>query len=72
MDLSTPTTLIISIAVFAAALSFAIAGHTGASAYLAIFGLLGFTPEVIKPSVLALNVVVASIAAYKFSRAGHL
>jgi len=71
MDLSTHTTLIISIAVFAAAFSFAIAGHTGASAYLAIFGLLGLTPDVIKPSVLALNVVVASVATYKFSRAGH-
>ena len=71
MDLSTSTTILITVAVFAAALSFAIAGHSGASAYLAIFGLLGMTPDVIKPSVLALNVVVASITTYKFSRAGH-
>lgn len=54
-----------------AAFSFAIAGHSGASAYLAVFALLGMTPDVIKPSVLALNVVVASITTYKFSRAGH-
>ena len=71
MDLSTPTTILITVAVFVAAFSFAIAGHTGASAYLAIFGLLGLTPSVIKPSVLTLNLVVAPIAAYKFSRAGH-
>jgi hypothetical protein len=71
MDLSAPITLSISLAVFTAALLFAIAGHTGASAYLAIFGLLGLTPSVIKPSVLTLNLVVAPIAAYKFSRAGH-
>jgi len=71
MDASTPITIIVSVAVFAAALLFAIAGHTGASAYLAILGLLGLTPDVIKPSVLALNVVVASISTYKFSRAGH-
>jgi uncharacterized membrane protein YfcA len=71
MDLSTPYTILISAAVFAAALLFALAGHTGASAYLAIFGLLGMTPDVIKPSVLALNIVVASITTYKFARAGH-
>jgi uncharacterized membrane protein YfcA len=71
MDLSTPTTVLISIAVFAAALLFAIAGHTGASAYLAIFGLLGMAPGEIKPTVLALNVVVGCVAVYKFSRAGH-
>jgi uncharacterized membrane protein YfcA len=71
MDLSTSTTILISITIFAAALSFAIAGHTGASAYLAVFGLLGLTPAVIKPSVLALIVVVASVATYKFSRVGH-
>ena len=71
MELSTSSTILISAAIFAAAFSFALAGHTGASAYLALFGLLGMTPDVIKPSVLALNVVVASIATYKFSRAGH-
>lgn len=71
MILSTITTIIISIAVFAAAFSFAIAGHTGASAYLAIFGVLGMTPDEIKPTVLSLNVVVGIVAVYKFTRAGH-
>ncbi|MGD8405567.1 MAG: sulfite exporter TauE/SafE family protein [Anaerolineales bacterium] len=71
MDLSASTTIIISIAVFAAAFSFSIAGHTGASAYLAIFGLLGLTPNEIKPSVLSLNIVVGIVAVYKFSRSGH-
>ena len=58
-------------AVFLAAFLFALAGHTGASAYLAIFGLAGMPPEVIKPTVLSLNLVVGSVAAYKFARAGH-
>lgn len=71
MDLSTTTTVLISVAVFLVALLFAIAGHTGASAYLAIFGLLGMAPAVIKPTVLALNVVVGCVAVYKFARAGH-
>ena len=71
MDLPIPTIIIISIAVFAAALLFAIAGHTGASAYLAIFGVAGIAPDIIKPTVLSLNVVVGTVAVYKFSRAGH-
>jgi len=71
MDLSTTVTVLISVAVFAAALLFAIAGHTGASAYLAIFGMLGMAPGEIKPTVLALNVVVGTVAVYKFTRAGH-
>ena len=71
MELSTQTTLLITLAIFFAALLFAIAGHSGASAYLAIFGLLGMTPDMIKPSVLSLNVVVASVTTYKFVRAGH-
>jgi hypothetical protein len=71
MDLSAPIIVLISVAVFTAALLFAMAGHTGASAYLAIFGLLGMAPGEIKPSVLALNVVVGIVAVYKFTRAGH-
>jgi len=71
MELPTPTIIIVTIAVFSAAFLFAIAGHTGASAYLAIFGLLGLTPDEIKPSVLALNVLVGCVAVYKFARAGH-
>lgn len=67
----TSSTLIISAAVFVAAFLFALAGHTGASAYLAIFGLAGMTPDIIKPTVLSLNVVVGTVAVYKFSRAGH-
>jgi len=71
MTTLTPTTLFISVAVFVAAFLFALAGHTGASAYLAIFGLTGMTPDTIKPTVLSLNVVVGSVAVYKFTRAGH-
>ena len=71
MALFTSTTLLISAVVFVAAFLFALAGHTGASAYLAIFALAGMTTEEIKSTVLALNVFVASVALYKFARAGH-
>jgi len=71
MEVFASSTLYISAAVFLAAFLFAIAGHTGDSAYLAIFGLAGMTPDEIKPTVLSLNVFVASVAMYKFARAGH-
>lgn len=66
-----PSTLLIPVAVFVAAFLFALAGHTGASAYLAIFGLAGMSPAIIKPTVLSLNIVVGVVAVYKFARAGH-
>ena len=46
-------------------------GHAGASGYLAIMALLSFAPESIKPISLVLNIVVASIASYKFIKAGY-
>jgi uncharacterized protein len=46
-------------------------GHAGASGYLAAMALFGVAPEVMKPTALALNLLVASIASFKFYRAGH-
>ncbi len=46
-------------------------GHAGASGYIAVMTLLSMTPEVIKPTALALNILVASIGAWQFWRAGH-
>lgn len=71
MEISPGLTVLIAAAVFVAAFLFAIAGHTGATAYLALFALLGMAPDQIKPSVLALNLAVGSVAVYKFTRAGH-
>ena len=45
-------------------------GHGGASAYLAIMALLGVAPEVMRPTALALNIVVASFASFRYARAG--
>lgn len=55
---------------FAGALLYALVGHGGASAYLAIMALAGFAPAEMKPLALLLNVVVASIGTYKYARAG--
>ncbi len=45
-------------------------GHAGASGYLAVMALLSFAPDTIKPTSLVLNVAVASIASWRYLRAG--
>ncbi len=54
--------------VFLAALLFSSVGHGGATAYLAAFALMGMAPASMRPAALCLNVLVASIALYKFSK----
>ncbi len=46
-------------------------GHAGASGYIAVMSLAGLSPEVIKPTALTLNILVAAIATWHFLRAGH-
>jgi len=46
-------------------------GHAGASGYLATMALLSFTPEVMKPTALALNIIVALVTTVRFAMAGH-
>jgi hypothetical protein len=57
--------------IFAAALLYSSVGHAGASGYLMAMALFGLAPAVMRPSALTLNILVASIAAYKFWRAGR-
>lgn len=46
-------------------------GHAGASGYIAVMTLFGLAPEVIKPTALVLNILVATIGTWQFWRAGH-
>lgn len=46
-------------------------GHAGASGYIAVMSLLSVAPEVIRPTALVLNVLVASIASWQFWRSGN-
>lgn len=55
----------------AAAFVYASVGHGGASAYLAAMALAGVAPVEMRPVALALNIVVSTLATYKFWRAGH-
>jgi hypothetical protein len=46
-------------------------GHAGASGYIAAMSLFSVAPAEIKPTALALNILVASIGSLQFWRAGH-
>jgi uncharacterized membrane protein YfcA len=63
-------TLTIAILFFVGAALYASVGHGGASSYLAVMGLFSLAPSVMKPTALALNILVAAVATFKFYRAG--
>lgn len=47
-------------------------GHAGASGYIAVMALLGFAPEQMRPTALALNLLVGGIGLWRFARGGHV
>lgn len=63
-------TIVIALLFFVGAALYASVGHGGASSYLAVMGLFSFAPEVMKPTALALNILVSAVATLKFYRAG--
>jgi uncharacterized membrane protein YfcA len=63
-------TFAIAILFFVGAALYASVGHGGASSYLAVMGLFSFAPNLMKPTALALNILVAAVATFKFYRAG--
>lgn len=46
-------------------------GHAGASAYIALMALFGVPAAVMRPTALALNVLVASLASWRYVLAGQ-
>lgn len=64
-----PALLIACIALVAFA--YAMVGHGGASGYLAVLSLFGFTAAVTRPSALVLNLFVSGIATLQYARGGH-
>ena len=57
--------------VFIIAVLYSAVGHAGASGYIAVMSLLSLAPNEIKPTALTLNILVGSIAAWQFYKAGH-
>lgn len=54
------------------AILYSAVGHAGASGYIAAMTLTGMSVQDIRPSALALNLVVGSIGLFRFSRAGQV
>ena len=64
-------TLLLTLLILFAALLYSSVGHAGASGYLAAMALFSLPPEVMKPTALVLNLVVATAGTIRFARAGH-
>jgi uncharacterized membrane protein YfcA len=63
--------LVLAGAMLLASFVYASVGHGGASAYIAAMALAGIAPVEMRPVALTLNVLVSSLATWKFWRAGH-
>jgi uncharacterized membrane protein YfcA len=66
----TPEIYWLALLIFALAILYSSVGHGGASGYIAVMALFGVAPFIMKPTALLLNITVASIASWKFYRAG--
>ena len=65
-----PVDTLLTCLILVIAVLYSSVGHAGASGYLAAMALLGVAPEVMKPTALVLNILVASVATLRFVRAG--
>ncbi len=69
----TETQLLILLGLFfVVAMFYSSVGHAGASGYLAAMALVGVAGANMRPTALALNIIVAALATWRFSRAGHV
>jgi uncharacterized membrane protein YfcA len=64
--------IIFCLALTLVATAYAAVGQAGATGYIAVMGLAGFAPDVIRPAALTLNVLVSVIGTAQFARAGLL
>jgi len=67
----TATTIALTAGVALVAFLYSTVGHAGASGYIALMSLFGMAPTVIRPTALALNILVACLATWQFWHAGH-
>jgi uncharacterized membrane protein YfcA len=69
--MTTQTLAVLTAAILVVAFLYSSVGHAGASGYIAVMSLFGLAPSIIKPTALALNILVACISSCQFWRAGH-
>ena len=72
MSLDIPYFWVFLLLVLIVAFLYSGAGHGGASGYLALMSMFCFSPEVMKPTALLLNLFVAGISAFHYYKAGYL
>ncbi len=65
------TDIIFLIAVFFLAALYSSVGHGGASGYLALMAIFGFSPAFMRPTALVLNIFVSLISFLSFYRGGY-
>lgn len=68
----TTTDWLLSGAFFLVAVLYASVGHAGASGYIGAMALLGLAPESIRPTALALNLLVGGIGLVRWWHGGHV
>ena len=61
--------ILFCIALAVVAMAYAAVGQAGATGYIAVMGLVGFGPDVIRPAALTLNVLVSALGTAQFARA---
>jgi len=66
----TVSDMLLAACMFLVAALYTTVGHAGASGYLALMGLFGVAPGVMRPTALVLNIVVSSFTVWRFWRAG--
>jgi hypothetical protein len=66
------TELLLAALFLAVATLYSSVGHAGASGYIAAMALLGFAPEQVRPTALALNLLVGGIGLFRYWRGGHV
>ena len=68
----TATDLLLGVLFFIVAVLYSSVGHAGASGYIAAMALLGFAPDAVRPTALALNLLVGGIGLLRWWRGGHV
>jgi len=71
MIFSVETAIIFYILLFLVAFLYSSVGHGGASGYLALMALFSFSPDVMKPTALLLNIFVSLTSFLQFYRGKH-
>ncbi len=67
--MSLPDLALLALLIFATAVVYSSVGQAGATGYIALMALFGLAPEVMKPTALTLNILVAALSSYSMYRA---